>query len=53
MIVVPHKKIGLGINRLSQVDLECSLDAEVRGGLKIPDPIKEMILDHNVKLVDD
>ena len=54
VVVVPHKKIDLVINRLSQVvDLECSLDAEVRGGLKIPDPIKEMILGHNVRLVDD
>ena len=54
VVVVPHKKIDLVITRLSQVvDLECSLDAEVRGGLKIPDPIKEMILGHNVRLVDD
>ena len=54
VVVVPHKKIDLVINRLSQVvDLECSLDAEVRGGLKIPDTVKEMILDDNVKFVGD
>ena len=30
-----------------------TVDAEVRGGLKIPDPVKEMILEDNVKFVDD
>jgi len=54
VVVVPYSKIDFVINRLSQVaDLEYSLDAEVRGGLKIPDPVKEMILDDNVKFVDD
>ena len=50
VVVVPYSKIDFVINRLSQVaDLEYSLDAQVRGGLKIPDPVKEMILDDNVK----
>ena len=54
VVVVPYSKIDFVINRLSQVaDLEYSLDAEVRGGLKIPDPVREMILDDNVKFVDD
>ena len=54
MVVVPNRKIDFVINRLSQVaDLEYSLDAEVREGLKIPDAVKEMILDDNVKFVDD
>ncbi len=54
VVVVPHSKIDFVINRLSQVaDLEYSLDAEVREGLKIPDPVKEMILDDNVKFMDD
>ena len=54
VVVVPHSKIDFVINRLSQVaDLEYSLDAEVREGLKIPDAVKEMILDDNVKFVDD
>tara|TARA_B100000963_G_scaffold102069_1_gene88317 strand:- start:122 stop:823 length:702 start_codon:yes stop_codon:yes gene_type:complete len=54
VVVVPHSKIDFVINRLSKVaDLEHSLDAEVRGGLKIPDPVKEMVLDDNVKFVDD
>ncbi len=53
VVVVPHSKIDFVINRLSKVaDLEYSLDAEVRSGLKIPDPVKEMILDDNVKFVD-
>ena len=42
------------LDKLSHIaDLEYSLDAEVRGGLKIPDPVKEMILEDNVKFVDD
>ena len=54
VVVVPHNKIDFVINRLSQVaELEYSLDAEVRGGLKIPNPVKDMILDDNVKFVDD
>ena len=54
VVVVPHNKIDFVINRLSKVaELEYSLDAEVRGGLKIPDPVKDMILDDNVKFVDD
>ena len=54
MVVVPHNKIDFVINLLSQVAiLEYSLDAEVRGGLKIPDPVKDMILEDNVKFVDD
>ena len=54
VVVVPRSKIDFVINRLSQVaDLEYSLDAEVREGLKIPDPVKGMILDDNVKFVDD
>ena len=54
VVVVPHNKINFVINRLSKVaDLEYSLDAEVRGGLKIPDPVKEMILEDNVKFMDD
>jgi hypothetical protein len=52
--VVPHSKIDFVINRLSKVaDLEHSLDAEVREGLKIPDAVREMILEDNVKFVDD
>ena len=54
MVVVPHSKIDFVINRLSKVaDLEYSLDEEVRGGLKIPDLVKETILYDNVKFVDD
>ena len=54
VVVVPNSKIDFVIARLFQVaDLEYSLDAEVRGGLKIPDPVKEMILDDNVKFMDD
>ncbi len=53
VVVVPHNKIDFVINRLSKVaELEYSLDVEVRGGLKIPDPVKDMILDDNVKFVD-
>jgi hypothetical protein len=29
------------------------LDAEVREGLKIPDAVRDMILEDNVKFVDD
>jgi len=54
VVVVPNNKIDFVINRLSQVaDLEYSLDAEVRGGLKIPDPVKDLILKSNAKFVDD
>jgi 4-hydroxy-4-methyl-2-oxoglutarate aldolase len=54
VVVVPHSKIDLVIERLSHIaDLEYSLDAEVRKGLKIPDPVKEMILEDNVNFVDD
>ena len=54
VVVVPHRKIDLVIERLSHIaDLEYSLDAEVRKGLKIPDPVKEMILEDNVNFVDD
>ena len=54
VVVVSHSKIDLVINRLFQVaDLENSLDKDVRKGLKIPNPVKEMILDDNVKFVDD
>ena len=51
---MPHSKIDLAIERISHIaDLEYSLDAEVRKGLKIPDPVKEMILEDNVNFVDD
>ena len=54
VVVVPHRKIDFVITRLSQVaDLEHSLDAEVREGLKIPDAVRDMILEDNVKFVDD
>jgi 4-hydroxy-4-methyl-2-oxoglutarate aldolase len=54
VVVVPNSKIDLVIERLSHIaDLEYSLDAEVRKGLKIPDPVKEMILENNVNFVDD
>ena len=54
VVVVPHRKIDFVITRLSQVaDLEHSLDAEVRDGLKIPDAVRDMILEDNVKFVDD
>ena len=54
VVVVPHDKIDFVINRLSQVaDLEYSLDAEVRRGLKIPDPVKDLISKNNANFVDD
>ena len=54
VVIVPHKKIDFVINRLSQVaDLEYSLDAEVRRGLKIPDPVKDLISKNNANFVDD
>ena len=54
VVVVPHNKIDSVINRLSQVsDLEYSLDAEVRGGLKIPDPVRALILKNNANFVND
>ena len=54
VVVVPYSKIDFVINRLSQVaDLEYSLDVELRGNLKIPDSVREMILDNSVKFVDD
>ena len=54
VVVVPHSKIDIIIERLSHItDLEYSLDAEVREGLKIPGPVKEMVLETNVKFVDD
>ena len=54
VVVVPHNKIDFVINRLSQVsDLEYSLDAEVRGGLKIPDPVRALILKNNANFVND
>ena len=54
VVVVPHGKIDLVINRLSQIaDLEHSLDAKLREGLKIPDAVRDMILEDNVKFVDD
>ena len=54
VVVVPHSKIDIIIERLSHIaDLEYSLDAEVREGLKIPGPVKEMVLEINVKFVDD
>ena len=53
VVVVPHNKIDFVINRLSQVaDLEYSLDAEVREGLKIPDPVKDLISKNNVNFMD-
>jgi len=54
VVVVPHSKIDIIIERLSHIaDLEYSLDAEVREGLKIPGPVREMVLETNVKFVDD
>ena len=54
VVVVPHSKIDIVTERLSHIsDLEYSLDAEVREGLKIPGPVKEMVLETNVKFVDD
>ena len=54
VVVVPHSKIDIIIERLSHItDLEYSLDVEVRVGLKIPGPVKEMVLETNVKFVDD
>ena len=54
VVVVPHSKIDIIIERLSHItDLEYSLDVEVREGLKIPGPVKEMVLETNVKYVDD
>ena len=54
VVVVPQRKIDFVITRLSQVaDLEHSLDGEVREGLKIPDAVRDMILEDNVKFVDD
>ena len=54
VVVVPHSKIDIIIERLSHItDLEYSLDAEVQEGLKIPGPVKEMVLETNVKFVDD
>ena len=54
VVVVPHSKIDSVINQLSKVaELEHSLDAEVRDGLKIPDTVKSMILEDNIKFVDD
>ena len=54
VVVVPHRKIDFVITRLSQVaDSEHSLGAEVREGLKIPDAVRDMILEDNVKFVDD
>jgi len=53
VVVVSYSKIDFVINRFTHFsDLECSLDAEVREGLKIADPVKEMILDDSVKFVD-
>ena len=54
VVVVPHSKIDIIIERLLHIaDLEYSLDAEVREGLKIPGPVREMVLETNVKFVDD
>jgi 4-hydroxy-4-methyl-2-oxoglutarate aldolase len=54
VVVVPHRKIDFVITRLPQVaKLEHSLDAEVRDCLKIPDAVRDMILEDNVKFVDD
>ena len=54
VVVVPHSKIDIIIERLSHIaDLEYSLDAQVREGLKIPGSVREMVLETNVKFVDD
>ena len=53
MVVVPHSKLNSVINPLTHVaDFKCSLDAEVRRGLKITDEVKDLISKNNANFMD-